>query len=249
MKGRWQLWKETMRARIMLALFWMSASLFVTVYVARLFAGNTGLDLLRLQLSSSATFSVSLSPWIVALFVVWAVLIYWLVWPKSQAWEAKEVSVKVGNLADIKLTPNQEVAGLAHRAWTELVSRKAGVAFDEENDVIIEVYDSWYKLFGEIRSLIKAIPVEKLRASEDAQKLCDYLLKVLNEVLRPHLTKYHARFRAWYDFEVSNSPGKSPQEIQKQYPQYKDLVSDLKQVNAEFLDFESSLRRVARGKE
>ncbi|MCZ8139681.1 MAG: hypothetical protein ACK5XS_04745 [Armatimonadota bacterium] len=233
----------------MLALFWMGVSLMVTVYVARLFAGNSGLDLLRLQLSSAATFSVSLSPWIVALFVVWAALIYWLVWPKSQAWEAKEVSVKVGNLADIKLTPNQEVAGIAHRAWAELVSRKAGMAFDEENDVINEVYDSWYKLFVEIRGLVKAIPVEKLRASEDAQKLCDYLLSVLNNILRPHLTKHQARFRSWYENELKKSAGQSPQDIQKGYPQYAELVQDLKGVNADFLDFERALRIIARGKE
>lgn len=249
MRSRWQIWKETMRARILLALFWMGATLVATGYIAKSFAGDTGLDLIRLQLSSEATFNMSLSPWIVALLVVWGGLVYWLVWPKGQAWEAKEITIDVAKIGSIKLTPNQEVAGLAHRAWSEIVSRKAGIAFDEENDVIIEVYDSWYKLFGEIRALIKSIPVEKLRTSEDAQKLCDYLLSVLNTILRPHLTKYQARFRSWYDNQLKTSNGKSPQDIQKDFPEYAALVEDLKTVNKIFVDFEKSLRLIARGRE
>jgi hypothetical protein len=249
MRSRWQIWKETLRVRILLVFCWMGVTLVATGYIAKSFAGEKGLDLVRIQLSSEATFNMSLSPWIVALLVVWGGLVYWLVWPKGQGWEAKEITIDVAKIGSLKLTPNQEVAGLAHRAWCEIVSRKAGIVFDEENDVIVEVYDSWYKLFGEVRALVKAIPVEKLRASADARQLCDYLLKALNAVLRPHLTRYQARFRAWYENEMKDANGKAPQELQKSYPQYKELVQDLKKTNAAFLEFEKALRDIARGKE
>lgn len=218
MKSWWSVWKATQRARILMALFWMGVTLVATVFIARYFAGSNGLDLVRLQLSPGAAISVVLSPWMFVLLILWGLLAWWFVWPKGSEWEAKEVTIDVAKIGTVKLTPNQEVAGIAHRAWAEIVTRKGGVSFDEESDVIIEVYDSWYKLFGEIRSLIKAIPVEKLRASEDAQKLCDYLLQVLNDVLRPHLTKHQAAFRAWFENEMAEKRKISPQELQMSYP-------------------------------
>jgi len=35
---------------------------------------------------------------------------------------------------------------------------KEGLLFDEQDDAIFEVYDSWYELFKQMRELIKEIP-------------------------------------------------------------------------------------------
>jgi len=249
MRERWRIWQLSLQARILKAFFAMAVTLALTIWMARLLAGDQGLDLLRIQLGNSGAVSIVLSPWMFGLLVVWLFVIWWFVWPKNTAWEAKEVTIDVAKIGSIKLAPNQEVAGLAHRAWSEIVTRKACLPFDEEHDVITEVYDSWYALFGEIRSLIKAIPVEKLRASEDARKLCDFLKSALNDILRPHLTKYQARFRAWFESEREQNKDKSPQDIQRAYPNYAELVADLKSTISEFETMEVALKTIARGNE
>lgn len=227
----------------------MALSLGLVLLIAHYFASEAGLDLFRFQLVKSGTFNISLSPWIVAVLLIWTIVAWWFFWPRGQPWEATEINVDVARIGKIVMKPNQETAGIAHRAWSEIMTRSAGQPFDEEHDVIVEVYDSWYALFDEVRSLVKSIPVEKLRSSEDAQKLADYLIQVLNQVLRPHLTKYQARFRAWYKTEADKRQGESPQEIQKGFPGYAELVTDLKKANGEFLDFAKALRVIARGKE
>lgn len=249
MRERWRIWQLSLQARILKAFFAMVVTLAVTIWMAKLVAGDQGLDLLRIQLNNAGAVSIALSPWMVGLLVVWLFVIWWFVWPKNTAWEAKEVTIDVAKIGSIKLAPNQEVAGLAHRAWSEIVTRKACLPFDERDDVITEVYDSWYALFAEIRALIKAIPVEKLRASEDARKLCDFLKAALNDILRPHLTKYQARFRAWFDVESEKHKDKSPQDIQKTYPEYIELVADLKSTISEFTTLEKALKTIARGNE
>lgn len=147
------------------------------------------------------------------------------------------------------MRPNQEVAGLAHRAWSEIITRKVGITFDEEHDVIAEVYDSWYQLFAEVRSLIKAVPVEKLRTNDDARALVDALLKLLNDVLRPHLTQHQARFRSWWKGNSDKLADKAPQDLQKEYPDYDELTKSLKETNAICVALATALQRIAQGKE
>ena len=70
--------------------------------------------------------------------------------------------------------------------------------FEEDQDVITEVYDSWYEAFKIIRKQLEEIPEERIG---DAKELIDIVLKVLNDGLRPHLTKWQAKYRAWYKKE------------------------------------------------
>lgn len=248
---RTRLWSSFLRfyrSRIVQGMFLMIVALGFILLLAVRFAPQTGLDLLRFQLSRDASFTISMSPWIVALMVLWALIAWWFVWPRGQPWEATEINVDVARIAKVVLKPTQETAGIAHRAWAEIMTRKAGLPFDEDHDVIVEVCDSWYSLFGEFRTLVKGVPVDKLRASEDAQKLCDLLVVVLNNVLRPHLTRHQAKFRAWYKVEALKSVGEPPQAIQRRYPGYDDLVKDLKTTNDDFVNFADALWRIARGR-
>lgn len=68
---------------------------------------------------------------------------------------------------------------------------------------------------------MKDLPAERLAYSGE---LVDLTQKVLNNGLRPHLTKWQAKYRKWY-FENSNKEG-SPQDIQKAFPEYEELLSD-----------------------
>ena len=128
---------------------------------------------------------------------------------------------------------------IAYKIWVEMITRKVALIFDEENDVIVEVYNSWYDCFKNIRENIKSITGPNIECSKD---LIDFLVKILNGSLREHLTKWQAKFRKWYDEERTNCSNEmSPQAIQKQYPEYKELIVDLKQTNKELIELEKQL--------
>ena len=42
----------------------------------------------------------------------------------------------------VKLKANIEDKKIAHKIWTELITRKAALPFERDKDVITEVYDS-----------------------------------------------------------------------------------------------------------
>ena len=47
--------------------------------------------------------------------------------------------------------------------------------------MIVEVYDSWYSLFGTLRQLAKEVPVSALHRSSDAAMLLEMLMAAMNE--------------------------------------------------------------------
>ena len=61
----------------------------------------------------------------------------------------------------VTVTNNREVSKIAHKAYIEIITRKVGLKFEEDKDVIVEVYDSWYAMFGIIRNLTKDIEMNK----------------------------------------------------------------------------------------
>lgn len=156
-----------------------------------------------------------------------------------------ELNIPLGGIGSIKIKSNQEVKQIAHKAWAELATRKVGITFDPGNDVITEVYSSWYQLFQEIRNLIKEIPSNHLQ-NKSTGKLVDILVKTLNEGLRPHLTKWQARFKKWYEVEAQkpSNKDKCPQDIQKEFPQYKELTAELLTINKELTTYIDELKRL-----
>lgn len=144
------------------------------------------------------------------------------------------------------ICPDHETRRVAHQAWVEIKSRKVGLPF-EDDDVIVEVYSSWYQLFGVLRELAKSIPADRLHDCDDTRKLVELLLRALNQGLRPHLTKWQARFRRWYAIEEKKGDQQqhTPQELQRQYPEYQALVADLRAVSTEFVQFADSLHQIA----
>ncbi len=157
----------------------------------------------------------------------------------------EELNISLGGQHSIKIKPNHEVAQIAHKAWAELVTRKAGLMFDPDHDVIVEVYSSWYELFKEMRALIKDIDASRLK-NADTLKLVNLLVDSLNKGVRPHLTKWQAKFRKWYtaELEKDRDNKKSPQEIQKGYPHYDEMVKELKEVNQQFVSYANEIKKL-----
>lgn len=158
-----------------------------------------------------------------------------------------EVTINIPfGTGSIKIKPNNETKQISYKAWVELVTRKAGIPIDSNHDLISEIYDSWYVLFSTTRELIKEIPASKLSGGE-TQKLITLLVDTLNNGLRPHLTKWQAKYRKWYEKELADNKNRklSPQEIQKKFPDYVELMNDLKRVNTELIKYREQLEKLS----
>lgn len=139
---------------------------------------------------------------------------------------------------------NAELKLFAQRIYIELTTRKAAIPIDEENDVIEDIYNSWYKLFCIIRDEMKTLPVG-IFTDEDSQPLIILATKILNAVLRPHLTEHQASYRNWLDRAKTNPKNKSlsPQELQRKYPDYDALMKSMMQVNRSFIEISENMKR------
>ena len=118
----------------------------------------------------------------------------------SSSMKIDEIKLGIGN-SQVTLVYDTKDKEIAYKLWVELTTRKIGIPFDEENDVINEVYNSWYEFFKIARELMKEIPVD---SGKNSLQLAELTSKVLNEGLRPHLTSWQARYRKWYDRASKN---------------------------------------------
>lgn len=151
-----------------------------------------------------------------------------------------EVNLGIGS-SSVKLSYSKKDQEIAYKIWVELSTRKIGLYFDKENDVIKEVYDSWYEFFGIARELLKDIPPNQIAYSMELIELTEM---VLNVGLRPHLTKWQAKYRKWYDEQLENNI-ETPQEIQKKYSEYAALVADMLEVNKRMIEYKKLMKRIA----
>ena len=132
----------------------------------------------------------------------------------------------------------------AYSIYIELTTRKIAMEYEEDKDVIVEVYDSWYKAFGIIRDYLRTANVESL----DEKFVID-IKKILNDGLRLHLTNWQAKFRLWYKNALAdnNNANLTPQEIQKKYEFYHDLVNDLVKTNKLLIQLSIGLHDIVFG--
>lgn len=167
---------------------------------------------------------------------------------KIKTYEIDEAEIGIGN-QKVKIKPNYQDMQIAYKLWVELSTRKLGLEIDLDNDVIKEIYDSWYEFFKLTRELIKNIPVSKIRKDESTKELIRIAIEVLNEGLRPHLTKWQAKFRKWYNTEIEGAENRdlSPQEVQKKYADYEKLVKEIIDVNHKLIEYRKILRELAIG--
>ena len=207
-------------------------------------------DLVHVRITESWGIEITLG---IALFVAILILLalYWglrsYISRKRLEFDVVEAELKLGGIGTVKIKPTYDDIQIAHKAWVELVTRKAALPFDEENDVIVEVYDSWYQLFARMRDLVKDIPAQKLRSSGGTQVLVRVMVDALNKGLRPHLTKWQARFRRWYEAQLTVDREVAPQTLQRKFPEYDALLKDLKSINQQILEYAVLLRRISRG--
>ncbi|MDF3883642.1 hypothetical protein [Cupriavidus basilensis] len=145
----------------------------------------------------------------------------------------------------IKLKANDDDRQIAYQIWVELSTRKIGLPIDLEQDVITEIYDSWHTFFSVTRELIKDVPVRKYQR-DSTTKIVHLSIEVLNEGLRPHLSRWQARFRRWYEHAAKQEDfgSTAPQDIQRQFPAFAELAEDLKLVNDRLITYRTRMHQL-----
>ena len=152
-----------------------------------------------------------------------------------------EVSLGIGNNT-VTLKYDNKDKEIVYKLWVELSTRKIAIPFDTESDVIDEVYDSWYNFFGIARELLKEIPCNHINNSTQLISLTE---RVLNHGLRPHLTTWQAKYRKWYKQKSTEVTNLSPQEIQKTYEKYDELVVDILKTNEKMIFYKNLMYKIA----
>lgn len=207
----------------------------------------TVMDIISISLENNKNIVLTLN-WIALLAIVVIVVVISQLLKKiahitsKKSVTVNEVTLGIGN-SSVTLTYEQKDKEIAYKLWVELSTRKIGIPYDEENDVIIEVYNSWYEFFKIARDLMKEIPSNRIKYSKELIELTD---RVLNDGLRPHLTIWQAKFRKWFDNKSEKSDsGQSPQELQRQYPDYENLLNNLKKTNSQMIEYKELMRKIA----
>lgn len=140
---------------------------------------------------------------------------------------------------------SQNELNISWKLYVELSTRKAAIPIDSENDIITEIFDSWYELFKSTREYLLELSSEDLEGNENAQQIVSLSLNVLNQGLRPHLTEWHGKYRKWYESALQNPDYKdlSPQEIQKKYKEYDELMKSIEDVNRNLIVYAEELKK------
>ncbi len=180
--------------------------------------------------------------------IIWIIRIFKnkLIFHKNIEIESAEIGIQGQK---IKIKPNYTNIDIAYKIWVELNTRTIGLPIDFENDVIVEVYKSWYQFFGLTRDLIKGIPATKLRNDKHSKKLIELSTKILNEGLRPHLTIWQAKFHKWYDSALTNDNYQTltPQKLQQEFEQYEELKRDMTRINLNLINYKNCVYELAFG--
>jgi len=212
-------------------------------------------EIIKIIFSDNGSISITLH-WLIEIIAIMTVLvvIYLKFFGKHSgrsrgSLDISQISLGIGG-HQVTLTPNFKDRQIAHKLWVELNTRKIGIEIDLENDVVLELYNSWYSFFQITRDLIKEIPVEKMRFRKNEIEFVDLAIEVLNKGLRPHLTRWQAKFRRWYELEINQADQMlrllSPQQIQQRFPEYEELLADIIKVNDRLIYYKTQLKKISR---
>lgn len=209
---------------------------------------ESNIDFIRLSFDNeSLLVTLDISVWIV-IFIALFIAILWGVGLKLKRYKLVKLNISLGKIGKAEFSPNEKDIQIAHKIWTELVTRKAALPIEPDHDVIVEIYDSWYALFTKVRELISEIPADLLRHEKSTQELVKISTATLNDGLRPHLTKWQAKFRNWYQANTDRLKEITPQELQREYPEYEELKNEIISINSELIAYARELKKIVDGK-
>lgn len=201
------------------------------------------MDIFKLYFDKEWNLIIQVSAWLILVFLL-LFIIYIVAFKRIFRYSLVKIDIKLGNVGTAEFRPNKNDLQIAHKIWTQLITRKAAIPIDKENDVIGEIYNSWYALFQKVREFISEIPAELIRNNKSTREIVRIATETLNNGLRPHLTKWQAKFRSWSIAKKDKLIDMTPQDFQKEYPKYGELIEDLVRVNEQLIQYAQELKKI-----
>lgn len=170
--------------------------------------------------------------------------LWWFIIGRGSGYRRTTVTVALPfGLGSVTYEISEEDRRAAWQLYVQLKTRKATLPFDTQNDLLVEVLDSVYEVVDITRGLLTAMPLP----STESIGVSDLMLRVLNDGLRPFLTRWQADFRRWWDLAIEDPADREerPQAIQRLYPRFEELVQDLIQMNQNLDEYARGLLAVA----
>ncbi len=202
------------------------------------------MELFRIALNRNLSMDVhvgGITVGLALLFLLFMLFVRLRTFRGLREFEIDEAELGIGN-QKILLRLNTTDLQIAYKIWVELSTRKIGLPIDLDHDVLLEVYDSWYEFFSVTRNHIKDVPATRFRR-KDTEQIIRLSVDILNLGVRPHLTRWQARFRRWYGQQLAKEENDTadPQSIQAMFPDYDELVADLRIVNQRLILYRQRL--------
>lgn len=123
----------------------------------------------------------------------------------------------------------------AWELYIELVTRIAVQSLDAEHGTVREALNSLYSLFGSTREILRKYG-PKVGASHES--VGGIAIAVLNQGLRPFLSKWHPQLQAW---EAQNAEGLSPQAHEKAWDEESTVRAGLEKLRQELATYAHAL--------
>jgi hypothetical protein len=150
------------------------------------------------------------------------------------------VSVKLPfDLGGAEWVPDQAEAEAAWSLYVELVTRVATQGLVDEQGSLREALNSLHALFGATRETLKKGGPTVGRARDSVGGIA---VAVLNQGLRPFLTKWHPALQAW---EAARPAGKAPIDHEREWQDMKQARAELRQLNAQLGEYAVALAAIA----
>ena len=146
--------------------------------------------------------------------------------------------------AEFEINVTKREQKIAWQLYCELGTRVGVVEFVETEDLIIECLNSWYEFFQFAREKLKSLEPKKKKF---AKNLISIVLNLLNDQMRPFLRKWHGQFRHFWEQEADSKV--NPIERQQTFPQYPDLLKEMKETQEKLKQTASALFKIATSEE
>ncbi len=140
-------------------------------------------------------------------------------------------------------TPNRAEQQAAFETLVEYVTRTAVIGLRDEDGIIREAMSSLYALFGINRELLKRFGADVAPDKGDGTPSFAVInVRVLNEVLRPFLSKWHPLLDS---HEERRPAGMAKAEWERQWPLHDECREALKEMRVKVRQYIEALGQAA----
>lgn len=135
---------------------------------------------------------------------------------------------------------------IAWKIYVEMVTRVTASGLHENDGILREAFNSMYKVFGMLRETLKNAPLDLARpATPGKLTVTSVLIKVMNEHLRPFLSKWHPLLQEHENQKPANS---SQSAHEKSWSLNSQCRSDLNELKEGLDQYIIALKEIAEGK-